>query len=284
MIPGLRMEPEDDEWDHDEPVGRELDDPREMTFVEHLEEMRGMLFKSLAALIVGGITVGVFLRQFAALLNEPLFRAMEGREMVVHGLRTDGLIDAFTIVLQMCFLGGLMLALPFILYFIAQFVAPGLTRREKAFLRPGLLAGFGLFLAGASLSFYILVPAAVKASFYLNDLLGTEPVWSAAKWYGMLIWMTVGVGLAFEFPLVLLVLIQLGLVGVARLRGWRSHAVVTFLIVSAIITPSGDPFTFLLLAGPLYVLYEITLVIGAYVESRLAAARAAEEAEEMENG
>lgn len=258
----------DDLDDPEEREGRDLDDPREMSFVEHLEELRGTLVKSFVALVLGGITVAVFMKQFAWVLNLPLERAMANRDMVVHGLRTDGVIDAFAIVLQLCFLGGLMLALPFILYFAAQFVAPGLTRKEKAMLRPGLLAGFGLFLAGAALSYFVLVPTGIQASYYLNDMLGLEPVWSATKYYGMLIWLTFGVGLAFEFPLVLLLLIKLGMVSVAKLQVWRPYAVMAFLILSAMITPSGDPVTFLLLAIPLYVLYELTMLVGRRYEPR----------------
>lgn len=240
-----------------------------MTFLDHLEELRGTIFKSLVAFITASVLIVVFLSKVASLLMWPLnFALGDDKSMVGEGLVTTSPMSIFVVIFQITFLGGLALALPFILYFVARFIAPGLTRREVALLRPVCVAALLLFLFGAAFAFVILCPATLKASLYFNEMFQFKILWSADRYYGMLTWMTMGVGILFEFPLLILAGIAVGIIDTARLRLYRSHSIVGFLILAAIVTPSGDPITFLLLAVPMMILYEIAILIGVRIERR----------------
>ena len=270
-------------------------DNEEMDFFEHLEELRWTLVKSFVALVVGCGLVMVSMKLFAGFLNWPLEIALgEGVELVrVDGIGSEigavpernpdlengsgekrrrfGLITTtpmgvFSVILQVCFLGGLGLALPFFLYFVAQFVAPGLTERELAVLKPGCAIAFLLFLIGSVFSFTILIPASLRASIFFNEIFGFQVLWSADRYYGLLVWMTVGIGFSFEFPLILVFLGYLGVLDIERLKRFRPYSVVAFLGIAAIITPTTDPLTFMLLAVPMSLLYEVSILISKRVE------------------
>ena len=149
---------------------------------------------------------------------------------------------------------------------MARFVAPGLTKTELSVLRPGCTAAFALFLSGSAFSYAILVPASLKASIFFNELFGFQVLWSADRYYGLLVWMTVGIGISFEFPLLLVILVYIGILNVAKLKHFRPYSVVAFLVVAAVVTPTTDPFTFLLLAVPMSLLYEASILISQRVE------------------
>lgn len=235
---------------------------RMMGFLDHLEELRWTLLWCAIAFLLGAGAVGLFLQQFSGLLQWPMRVAFGADQAgMIQGLTTRSPFEAFSVLFQVVFLGGFVLALPAILYFVARFIAPGLTKKELAILRPGALAAFFLFLTGASFAFFLLVPATLRVSQYLNALLGFEMLWSPASYYGMLLWMTTGVGLLFEFPLIVLVLVAVGIVSPAQLVTFRPYSIVLFLVLAAIITPTPDPVTFLLLAGPMWLLYEGSILI-----------------------
>ncbi len=125
-----------------------------------------------------------------------------------------------------------------------------------------------LFLIGASFSFFLLVPTTIGVSLELNQLFGFITRWTPGSYYSLLMWLVLGVGATFEFPLLILLLIHLGLLKVATLKKYRRHAVVAILIIAAVITPTPDPFTQLLFATPLYILYEIAILVGSRVERK----------------
>ena len=267
----------------------------EMGFLDHLEELRRTILYCVLALVIACAVVMVFMRLFAGFLNWPLQMALGNEVRIVEvqpglhaevpggageadkvrpegsagrqfGLITTSPMAVFSVILQVSFLGGIALALPFILYFIGRFVSPGLTPRELAVLRPGCAAAFTLFLFGALFSYAVLVPASLKASIFFNELFGFQVLWSADRYYGLLVWMTIGIGISFEFPLLLTILVYLGVVEVERLRRYRPHSLVVFLIVGAVVTPTTDPFTFLILVLPMSLLYEVSIWISARVE------------------
>ena len=241
---------------------------RKMLFWEHLEELRRVLLWILLSLGAGCALVALFLREIAFALNWPLSVAVGEGAGKLQGLVTTSPMGVFSVVFQVCFLGGFALALPFILYFVARFIAPGLNRREVAVLRPGCVAAFGLFWAGSSFSYFILVPASLRAAMFFNQLLGFELIWSADRYYGLLVWMVLGVGFSFEFPLILLLLVYTGILNTAKLRAYRPHSIVAFLVLAALITPSTDPFTFLFLAIPMTLLYEVSIWLSSRLEQR----------------
>jgi sec-independent protein translocase protein TatC len=246
------------------------DSPEEggMSFLDHLEELRWTLVKCAAAFLVACVLIGVFVFQFADLLRWPYDFAMAKFDGVEDRLFVRGFMGAFSVMFQLFFLGGLCLSLPAMLYFLGKFVSPGMTASERKVLGPASAAAVVLFLSGASFSFFILLPAGLSASIYFSIQFGFDLLIDAASYYSLLLWATMGVGAAFEFPLLLLLLIHLGILGTEKLVTYRRHAIVGFLVLSAVVTPTPDPITFLFLAVPLQVLYEISIIVGRWVEKK----------------
>lgn len=268
-----------------ETEGQESKDPNAMGFLDHLEELRWTLGKSALVFAIIFVVMAVFLKDVATVLNWPLDRAFANANERT-GLVTTSPMAVFSVYLQVCFLGGLFGTLPFLLYFIGRFVAPALHPREAKILLPACIASFALFLSGAAFAYFLLVPSAIKVSVYFNQLLGFELIWSADRYYGLLTWMVLGMGAAFQFPMVIQILVFLGIVDVAKLRKIRRIMLVVFFVISAIITPTPDPLTQSMVALPMYFLYEVSIQIAVRVakarEKGLEADRAEAEADDEE--
>ncbi len=239
----------------------------QMTFLEHLEELRHVLFKSVVSFILAVLVVAVLFIKFNQFLRAPLEKAMANHG-VTEALVTTGPFGVFSFILQIGFMGGISLASPFILYFVSSFVAPGLNVKEKRVLLPGCFVGLILFCLGCLFSFYVLIPAALNVSIYLNKLLGLELIWRADRYISLLLWMVLGIGLSFEFPLAITLLVYVGILRQQQLKNVRRYAVVGFFVLAAIITPTGDPFTQLLMAVPMWVLYEGSVIVAGFIERK----------------
>lgn len=239
-----------------------------MGFWDHVDELRGTIIKSVAvfALFVGLIAYN--LKAFYDLLLWPFHQAAAKYPTLDLHLGTTTMTEGFNVVFQVCMLGGMMLSAPFILFFIGQFVAPALTRRETKAILPLCTAACVLFLAGAAFAFFVLMPAAVKGFIGLNQYMEWEIRWTIGGYYTVLTRTLLGVGGTFEFPLVIVLLSWLGLVSSAFLRKYRRHAIVAIFIVAAIVTPTEEPLAQCLMAAPLYVLFEIGVAIAARMEKR----------------
>jgi sec-independent protein translocase protein TatC len=273
-----------DEYDDDEEAIQETEGRGAMGFLDHLEDLRWTLFKCLAAFLVSVVGVGIFLKAFSAFLNWPLHRAMAESAMEGQGLFMTSPMGVFSVLIQVCFLGGLGLSLPFILFFLAQFIAPALKRNEMAMLLPSCVAAFFLFLGGAAFSYLFIVPEALKFSIRLNQMLGFEILWSADRYYSLLVWTILGMGFCFQFPLLVYVLVYLRVVTTAKLRAARPYMIVLFFFLGALLTPTWDPVTQTMVALPMWILFEISLFFARKLEARRMREieRALAEAEENE--
>lgn len=243
--------------------------PREKTmgFFEHLEDLRWTLVKSAITFVAFAVLIGVGLKQFNEVLLWPLHSVREGYTDLTLELGTTSIMEAFTVVIQMCFMGALILSAPFVLFFIGQFVAPALRDEEMKLVLPACGAALVLFLIGACFSFFLLVPSTMRVSLEINELFGFTQRWTPSAYYGLVIWLVLGVGAAFEFPLLIVILIKLGMLTARRLRGWWRQALLVSYIVAAIVTPTPDPVTQTLLALPLYGLYWLAVLVGGRVEA-----------------
>jgi sec-independent protein translocase protein TatC len=257
------------EPDHSDPAD-EKPSPREkpMGFWEHIEELRGTLIKSAIAFAVCAGLVGYFLKEFNDVLLGPLHSVQANYPGLNIQLNTISVVEGFNVIIQMCLMGGLVLALPFMLYFIGQFVAPALTEKELRALLPLCVAVMLLFLGGAVFSFLFLVKSTVRMAVEINLMLGYGFNWTPGSYYSMLMWLVLGVGGAFEFPLVIVLLVWLGVMSTEFLRKYRRHAIVVIFIIAAIVTPTADPLTQTMFAVPLYVLYEAAIIAARRVEKR----------------
>lgn len=239
-----------------------------MGFWEHLDELRGTIVKSLAVFVVFAVLIGIFATEFNQALLWPLHHVAKDFPSLDTRLGTQSIMEVFNMIIQMCVFGGLMLAAPFILFFVAQFVAPALTQREMKAVLPMCIAALFLFLLGAAFSFFLLMPSTIRIALELGTAFELENRWTVGNYFNTLTWLVVGAGGVFEFPLVIVLLVWLGIMTTATLRKYRRHAIVVIFIIAAIVTPTPDPVTQTIFAVPLYFLYEIAVIVSARVEKK----------------
>ncbi len=229
-----------------------------MALVDHLSELRGRIMKSLAAVFVGAIVVYIFNKTIFRFLSEPYCNIRPSDQCT---FLVTGPLDQFSVVISLAGYGGLILALPVILYQIGRFILPGLYPHEKRVLAPFLVVAVGLLVMGMTVA-YLFLPRALEVLSGFGEEERFEQFFSAPIYLSFFVKMLLAFGLAFELPLILVFLQLVGLVQTHTLRKNRRLAVVFVVILGAIITPTGDPFTLLVLSVPMYVFYEMSLIVG----------------------
>ena len=234
-------------------------------FLEHLEDFRKMLIKIALALAVTMTLCFMFRSELAGLIQRPLIEVDPAR---ASNLQSLGVADSFTISLELSLYGGIILAFPLILLFLAEFVLPALNAAEKRILYPVALVGFGLFLSGVAFCYFVVLPQTLEFFFKDAQSMHWQPTWTVREYYSFTTQFVIGFGLAFELPLVVLVLVKLGIVDYELLKRTRAYAVVVIFFIAAIITPTTDMVTLLLMGGPMYVLYEICILISWFMGRR----------------
>jgi len=236
-------------------------------FLAHLEDLRWTLIRCACALAVGICLCAFTAKYILAALYVPYRQAGQDPEKLFN----FGVIDPFSIHMEISVFGGLIASLPFLLYFIGDFLLPALTLREKRFLAPIFAAGAVLFVIGVTFCYAFVLKTALQFFFSYSQYLGFAATWTAKALIDFEVQMLLGFGLAFEFPLVILVLNILGIVSAAQLAGKRRHAALIIFIAACCIIPSTDPFSLSLLSVPLYILYEACIWIARIMERRRAA-------------
>lgn len=191
-------------------------------------------------------------------------------------LKTYDPISGPMVAIKLALYGGLVLSLPFILYFIGQFVLPALKVKEKEFVLRSLGVGAFLFVLGMAFCYFIMLQVAFGATVQFSHWLGFEAdEWRAEGYISFVCVLLLVMGVSFELPIVLLALVKVGLLDFEKLNGFRAYWVVLELVVCAFLTPTADPFTMFLMAIPLHLLYEISTGISWYwawkAKKRLAA-------------
>jgi sec-independent protein translocase protein TatC len=264
--------------------GRDLSDPlaaheseeatpvvaggKPMGFLGHLEELRGTLIK---CAIVFGIFVTVIaynMENASMLLTAPLHEVQAKYPGFPKELVTISPMSIFSVVIDICLMGGVVLSLPFWLFFLGQFVAPALTRREMKVIVPTGMSAFALFVSGTAFGYYVLTPSSINVAFELNQQMGYTVMWTAEKYYSLLMWLTLGMGAAFEFPLLVVLGVYMGLVEVKTLLAYWRHAFVVIFIIAAIVTPTTDPINMVIFAAPLMVLYFLAIIVASQLTRR----------------
>jgi sec-independent protein translocase protein TatC len=247
----------------------------EMPFLDHLEELRWRIIYALGALLV---CVGIgfaIASQFdvVGLLARPVLPLIPEHKLV-YTHPSEG----FTIILNAAVTFGLVLASPVIIYQIWAFLAPALHGHEKRVGLGVLFSGVVLFLAGAALAYFVVVPLALP---WLFGFAGPSlvPLITAEDYFSFLFAMVLTFGVSFELPIVILALAALGIVTPAFLSKYRRHAIVLIIIIGAFLTPGDLVYTTLLLAIPLYLLYELSVLAAIVIYKRKQKRLAAREAE-----
>ncbi|MFI1964731.1 twin-arginine translocase subunit TatC [Streptomyces pathocidini] len=235
-----------------------------MPLAEHLRELRNRLVKSVLAVLVITIAAGVYYEPIADFLTAPIRESVgctaSFKELATQGdncaqLTIDGLLGPFTIMIKVALMTGVVLACPVWLFQLWAFLAPGLHRHEKKYALSFVGAGIPLFLGGAYFAYLILPTSAAALIGLTPDGLGISNLVKLDDYLDIVTRLVVVFGLAFELPLLLVLLNFGGVVSGRRMLGWWRWMIMGITIFSAVATPTGDPMTMLALAAPIVFLY-----------------------------
>lgn len=227
----------------------------EMTLAEHLGELRYRMIVSLVAIAVGGVVAFAAFEPILHALVAP-YREVTGKESLIF---TEPL-EAFLTRLKVAGYGGLFMASPVLLWQFWRFVTPGLQAREKRYAIPFVMSSIVLFAAGS----WLAITSLPRTLDFLLSMGGgeLEPLLTAGRYLSFTALMILAFGVAFEFPVVLMFLLLARVIKTRQLRRVRRHAIVGIVAFSAVITPSQDPYTLFFMAGPMYVLFEGSILLG----------------------
>lgn len=255
-----------------EPIEEEFEESSgegEMGFFDHLEELRWRIIKSLIALAGTSLVCAVFLD---FLMNKVLLGPALRAGVKLQNIEMMGQI---TLAIQVCLFSGLILAVPFILWQFWGFIKPGLYENERK--NVGVIASGTIlcFLVGVSFAYFVMIPTSI--GFTANISFGPiENRFSVSSYFSFVLGFILACGVVFEMPMLSYALSRFGVITPQFLRKYWRHALVIILIAAAVITPTPDPFNQLLLAAPLYGLYELSIIV-----SRFASKKRAEAEDEM---
>jgi sec-independent protein translocase protein TatC len=187
--------------------------------------------------------------------------------------------EGFMLSMKLSFVAGIVLSFPLLLLYILQFILPGLHSHEKKVLWPSMAIGFGLFLAGASFAYYLVLPRALIFFAQWSGDMGISNDWRIGEYISFATQFTLLFGLSFELPVVVMVFVKLGLLSYETMSRTRSYAIVAIFVAAALLTPTPDMLTMTLMAAPMIILYEICIWL-AYFDNKKARIREQEEARE----
>jgi sec-independent protein translocase protein TatC len=245
-----------------------------MTLVEHLTELRTRLIISVVAVAVGVLAGFILYPQIFDVLIQPYKDIADNHPTIGGGrlLQTDPL-EGFSIRMRTSLYAGIALAMPVLLWQIWRFVSPGLYAHEKRYAVPFVVSALVLFVIGATLAYFTLP----RAFDFLINIGGEGFVtgYTAGKYFKLVTYMMLAFGVGFEFPIVLIFFQMAGIVETDTLRRARRFAIVGICILVAVITPSGDPISMLMLSVPMVIFYELAILIGSFIGKRQARREAA---------
>ncbi len=229
-----------------------------MTFWEHLDELRRRIWYVLLAAIIAAVACFCFKEQLFAVVLHPKPESMK--------LINVELTQQFLTHMRVALWGGMLVVSPYILYQLFAFIAPGLYSTEKRLAVRAVAGGYLLFLAGVALNYFVIFPFTVRflGGYQVSaDVANTITLNSYISVLGV---MSLLMGAVFELPVLCWLLAKIGVLKADFMKKYRRHAIVVILIIGAIITPTGDPFTLSLVSVPIYLLWELSILIVKHTE------------------
>ena len=237
-----------------------------MTFWDHLDELRSVIIRILVITALAAAVAFCLKEELFTLVLAPktsdfiTYRLMDIEPFSIHLMNT-GLTEQFMIHLKTACYAGLLVASPYIIYLLFGFVSPALYDSERKYATALVLSGYVMFMLGTALNYLLIFPLTVKFLGTYQVSPDVANMLTLQSYMDTLIMMSLVMGIVFELPVVSWLLGRMGLVNARMMRTWRKHAVVAILIVSAIITPTTDAFTLFVVALPIWLLYEVSILI-----------------------
>lgn len=235
----------------------------EMTFLEHLEELRWRIIKAAIGVILGGIVVGIFIDW---IMNNVLLlpATRTNPPLMLQNIKPFG---QFTLYMEVIIIGGVLLSIPNLIYQLWKFIEPGLRLSERKYIKSIVVFSSICFLSGVAFAYYVILPSALEffASFgssIINNIIAVD------EYFSFIISTMLAAGVVFELPMVSFFLSKIGILKPQFMRKYRKHAMIIILILAGLLTPSPDITSQLLLGVPLFILYEISIYICKFSQKK----------------
>jgi sec-independent protein translocase protein TatC len=234
--------------------------PDSMTLVQHLGELRTRVLVCAAAFVTAGIVAFLVYPWILSFLRRPYCEVAPGH----CSFYITGPLDGLALRVKIAAYGGLFLSSPVLLWEFWRFITPGLNPKEKRYAIPFVLGSIGLFTLGGAVAF-VTFPHALE---WLGSIGGPSlhEIYDPINYIGLIVLLMVVFGITFQFPVLLVTLEAAGVLSAKKLSSWRRWAIILIVVVAGVITPSSDPFSMIALAIPLYLFYEVSIVIGRVIQ------------------
>lgn len=239
--------------DTKELIGEDFEE-KEMTFLEHLEELRWRIIYSLIGIVVGAVIAWVFID---FLVEDVLLKPAKDSGVLLQNLRPFGQIFLFV---QIALIAGFILSIPNVFYQFWKFISPALRKHERRYILSIVFFSTFCFLAGIAFAYYVMLPLALSFAVQF----GTPTIkneFAIDEYMSIIISVMLAAGLVFELPMLSFFLSKLGILKPSFMRKYRKHAIVLIMIAAAVLTPGTDPVSQIILAVPLVLLYEISILV-----------------------
>lgn len=243
-----------------------MSDTPSMTFWDHLDELRGVMIRVLVVAALGTVVAFGLKDELFAIVLAPrssdfiTYRLMGVESFSIH-LMNIGLTEQFMIHVKTAFYAGILLVSPYIIYQLFRFVSPALYDNERKYATLLCTSGYLMFILGTALNYMLIFPLTVKFLGTYQVSPDVANMLTLQSYIDTLLMMNLVMGIIFELPVVSWLLSKMGLINVSMMQAMRKQAFIAILIVSAIITPTTDAFTLFVVALPIWLLYELSIMI-----------------------
>jgi len=241
----------------------ETNEEHKMSLTEHLIELRKRLFHIIIALFIGFGACYYYKDLVFDIITKPLTKVLPKNGYLIY----TGLTEAFFVYIKLAFFASLIITSPFILYQIWKFISPGLLPKEKKYVVPFVFFSTLLFAGGVLFGYFIALPPAFQFFVSFNNQF-LQAMISFSDYLSLFVTFLLGFGLSFELPIFIFFLAKLGIVNAKMLSQQRKYAILIIFIVAAILTPSPDALSQILMAIPLMFLYEVSIFVARFAEKK----------------
>lgn len=234
---------------------------KEMTFIEHLEELRWRIIYSLIGIVIGTVIAWIFID---LLVEEILLRPAKESGVSLQNLKPFGQIFLY---FQIALIAGLILSIPNVFYQFWKFISPALRKNERKYILAIVIFTTVCFLAGIAFAYFVMLPLALSFAVQF----GTQTIkneFAVDEYMSIIISVMLAAGLVFELPMLSFFLSKLGILKPSFMRKYRKHSIVIILIAAAVLTPGTDPVSQVILAVPLVLLYEISILVSKFSQKK----------------